>query len=146
MAAGVTLSTAYVFVARWKGWDAMPFYIQANRLQLPCFALFVALAYVHRRRSDWHKRLAFMATLFVLEPMLSRAFDPLEPLLAALNIPLTLTDSQIDYAWWIFAITAWNGFFLSLWAYDWRVDGRIHPVTMTGSSLFYMIWIVVWLV
>ena len=144
MAAGVTLSTAYVFMVRWKGWDAMPFYIQANRLQLPCFALFVWLAFVNRRRPDRHKRLAYLATLFVLEPMLSRAFDPLDPLLGSLL--QGFTDAQVDFAWWIFAITTWNGFFLSLWMYDWRVDGRIHPVTMAGSALFYLIWIIVWLV
>jgi hypothetical protein len=139
-AAGVALTTVWIFVVNWKGWEAMPFYIQANRLQLPTFAVLVWLGYLNRRRPDWHKRLVFAATLFVLEPILSRAFDPLNPLL------LRFTDAQVDFAWWIFFVATWSGFWLSLLAHDWKTLRRIHPVTAWSFAWFVAIWIIVWLV
>lgn len=136
VAIGVTLSTLFVFWAVWKGWDRMPFYIQANRVLLPSYAVLVALAFLNRRRPDWHKRLILVASLYMLEPVLSRSFDPLDPLL------LRFTDSQVDTAWWIYFVTVWNALFLSLFAYDWIVARRIHPVTAGGYAWFGTIFTV----
>jgi hypothetical protein len=77
IAIGVVFSTTYVFVMVWKGWDAMGVLARGNRILLPGFAVCVLLAWLHRRRGDWHKRLVYVATLCMLEPVLSRAFDPL---------------------------------------------------------------------
>lgn len=136
-AVGVTLSTIHIFVVVWKGWDAMAFYLKANRLLLPSYSLLVLMAYLDRKRPDWHRRLVYIATLFMLEPVLSRAFDPLDPLLAGFS------ESQIDFCWWIFFVLVWSGLFVSLFAYDWLVERRIHPVTAGGFAWFCAIWAVV---
>ncbi|WP_428408298.1 hypothetical protein [Hyphococcus sp.] len=136
-AIGVTVTTLYVFAAVWKGWDAMSPLVKANRLLLPSYSALVLLAILNRGRSDWHKRLILIATLYMLEPILSRAFDPLEPLMAG------LTDSQIDFYWWIFFVLVWNGLFASLFAYDFLTQKRIHQVTIAGYAWFCAIWIFV---
>lgn len=133
-ATGVTFSTIYVFVAVWKGWDAMEYYVKANRLLLPSYSLLVVLGFLYRKRSDLHKRYVYIATLYMLEPILSRAFDPLTPLMAGLSA------SQVDLYWWIFFVVTWNGLFISLFAYDWLIARRIHPVTIGGYAWFFAIW------
>lgn len=137
VAIGVTLSTIYVFWAVWKGWDAMAPYIKANRLLLPSYSLLVLLAFLMRKRPDWHKRCIYIATLYMLEPVFSRAFDPLEPLLAGFS------DEAVDFYWWVFIVIAWNTLFLSLFVYDWLVAQRIHAVTICGFAWFYLIQIIV---
>jgi hypothetical protein len=73
----------------------------------------------------------------MLEPVLSRAFDPLEPFLAR------FTDAQVDAAWWLFFVVSWIGLFLSLFVYDRATLGRIHPATKRGFLLFCAIWLAV---
>jgi len=136
-AIGVTLSTLYVFLAVWKGWGAMPSYAQANRLLLPSFGLFVFLGYLNRRRPDAHRRYLLLATLYMLEPALSRAFDPLDPLLRGVS------EQVVDTSWWVFFIVCWNALFLSLFAYDGIVTGKIHRVTALGYAWFWVVWCVV---
>lgn len=140
VAAGVALSTLYVFVMVWKGWDAMPIYAQANRLLLPSYALFVILGFRNRRRSDRHKRYLYIATLFMMEPVLSRAMDPFIPYLGFSS------EAQIDRVWWMFFIVTWNGFFLSLLGHDWITERRLHPVSIAGYLLLIAIWVVVALI
>ena len=140
VAAGTTLSTAWVFVVVWKGWAAMPDYLQANRLLLIVYAVLVSLAYRARRQPDYHRRYLLLATLCMLEPVLSRAFDPLAPLLDP------LPAAQVDGAWWLFFVTTWSGLFLSLWLHDWRSARRIHPATVRGSAAVALAWIIVLLV
>jgi hypothetical protein len=140
VAIGVVFSTLWVFVAVWKGWDAMQVVGKANRVLLPSYALFVALGFLQRRRPDRHKRLIYIASLYMMEPVLSRAFDPFEPWLTG------FTDSQVDGAWWVFFVVTWNAFFLSLLAYDRRTLGRIHPVTAVGYGWFCALWAVIWFV
>lgn len=137
VALGVVASTAYVFVQVWNGWDAMPAYLQANRLLLPSYGVFVCLALHRRRRADWHGRCLLVATLFMLEPVLSRAFDPLDPLLQG------FTDEEVDAAWWVFFVATWNGLFASLAVHDWRTLRRIHPATRLGYGWFCAIWVLV---
>jgi uncharacterized membrane protein len=138
VAIGVVLSTLYLFVVLWKGWAPMSPEIRMNRLLLPGYALLVSLAVIHRRRPAWHKRLILVASFYMLEPVLSRAFDPVEPLL------LSYTDAQVDLAWWIFFALVWNGFFLSLFVHDLVVDRRVHAVTVAGYLWFYLAWIIAW--
>lgn len=134
IAVGVTLSTLYVFVMVWKGWAAMPIYAQANRVLLPGFVVFVVLGLLNRRRTDRHKRFMYIATLFMMEPVLSRAMDPFIPYLGFSS------EAQIDRVWWIFFVIVWNGFFLSLLAYDRIVDRRLHPVSLAGYAILVAIW------
>lgn len=140
IAAGTALSTLYVFIAVWKGWDRMHVYGQANRLLLPCFVLLVILGYLNRRRPDRHKRLLYLATLFMMEPVLSRALDPFIPFWG------DMPEAEIDRIWLVFFLLVWNGFFLSLFAYDRIVDRRVHPVTGYGYLACGAIWTTVWLV
>ena len=140
VAIGVTVTTAYVFWTVRKPWEEMSNLVQANRLLLAGFSVLVLFGFLHRKRPDWHKRHVFLASLYMLEPVLSRGFDPIEPLLTQ------FTDSQIDAAWWVFFIITWNGLFFSLFAYDRAVLGRIHPATKRGALLFYAIWLTVILV
>ncbi|MDX2193538.1 MAG: hypothetical protein NW201_09290 [Gemmatimonadales bacterium] len=136
-AVAVTLSTAYVFVAVARPWAAMPDHIQANRLLLPGFAALTLLAWRNRRHPDRHRRQVLLASFFMLEPVLSRAFDPIDPLL------LRFTDAQVDTAWWIFFVTTWSGLFVSLVAHDLATLRRVHPATAQGIALFAVIWAVV---
>lgn len=122
-AVGVISSTLWVFVAVWKGWTAMTPEVKANRIFLPCFALCVWLAWRNRRRPDWHKRLLYVGTLFVQLPVLDRA------------------AGHFPVPWEAFMLVVWNGFFLSLFAYDRLVDRRIHPVTRAGFGWFYGVWV-----
>ncbi|MBI1393090.1 MAG: hypothetical protein GC152_10155 [Alphaproteobacteria bacterium] len=136
-AIGVTASTIFVFAAVWKGWDAMTTLVRANRILLPSYAAFVAAAFANRGRPDRHKRLMLLGTLFMMEPILSRAFDPLEPLFAR------LPAVYVDVGWWIFFVAVWSGLFASLVAYDWLTDRRIHAVTLVGIGWFSAIWMIV---
>ena len=135
-AVAVVLSTTWVFVAVWKGWTAMPVYAQANRFFLPSFAVFVLWEYLHRRSPDRHKRYLLLVTLCMMEPVLSRAFDPLDPILHHVAEPI------IETSWWIFVTLLWNGLFLSLFAYDRNTSGTIHRVTAWGYVWFRVVWCV----
>ena len=140
VALGVTLSTLYVFVSVWKGWDAMPVWAKANRVLLPSFSLLALLAFLSRKRPDRHRRLMLVATFYMLEPVLSRSFDPLMPWLDH------LPAAEVDRTWWIFFILSWHATFLSLFAYDWCAARRIHPVTIAGYAWFCLIWTMIWFV
>ncbi|WP_447936233.1 hypothetical protein [Thermomonas fusca] len=139
VAIGVTLSTLYIFVVLWKGWANMEPEVRANRLLLPGYALCVLLAWQRRARSDWHKRLIFIGTFFMLGPVVDRIYDPLvmswaKPLFS------TLYTRQVDEAaYLVFRWGSWIGFFLSLWLYDRKQIGRIHPVTRTGCTWFALV-------
>lgn len=137
LAIGVTLSTGFVFVSVWRPWAEMSVLVQGNRLLLAGFAVLVLLAYRERRRSSWHKRYILLASFFMLEPVLSRAFDPVEPLLTS------FTDPQIDSAWWVFFVATWAALFLSLVAYDRSLQGSIHGATKRGVALFCAAWTIV---
>ena len=139
-AVAVVLSTTWLFVAVWKGWSAMPVYAQANRLFLPSFAVFVLLGYLNRRTPDLHKRYLLLATLYMMEPVLSRAFDPLDPILRHVS------EQVIDTSWMVFFVLVWNGLFLSLFAYDRVTTGRLHRVSVLGYAWFWIVWGVVLMV
>jgi hypothetical protein len=141
IAVGVALSTLWVFVAVWRGWYALDMESQANRFLLPSYALFVALGLRHRMRPDWHKRFLYTATLFMLGPVLGRAYDPL-------LVPFMRgwTEPEIDAAYHVVYLLVWSGFFASLLAYDALTLRRIHPVSGAAAVWFGVIWVIVWLV
>jgi len=141
IAIGVALSTLYIFVVVWKGWANMAVEARANRLLLPGYATCLVLAWLWRGRSDWHKRLIFTGTFFMLGPVLSRAYDPLivswmEPLFPA----FTARVDEVGFL--VFFIGSWIGFFLSLAVYDWRTLGRVHRVTVAGFVWFVLTWLI----
>ncbi len=141
VAVGVTITTLHIFVTIRTGWDRMPADARANRLLLPGFATCVLLAWLRRRRSDWHKRLIFVGTFLMPGPVLSRAYDPLvvswmEPLFPSLT-------SRFDEACFqTFFRGGWIGFFLSPAIYDRRTLGRVHPVTTAGVAWLAASWLV----
>lgn len=123
-AAGVTASTIYLFVAVWEGWDAMAPHVQANRILLPSFSAFILLAWFNRSRPVIHKRLVYTGSLFLLEPILTRCFEPLVlPLLPALS------EGAEAMAFYAFMGGSWSAFFLSLVIYDLLVLRRVHPIS-----------------
>lgn len=137
VAVGVVLSTGFVFYDVRRPWHEMSALVQGNRLLLAGFALLVLMAYLRRRRPEDHRRYVLLASIFMLEPVLSRAFDPIEPLL------LGVLGDGIEAAWWVFFIVVWNGLLLSLVGYDLVTHRRVHRVTGQGIGLFYGIWLVV---
>lgn len=40
----------------------------------------------------------------------------------------------------LFLALTWNGFFLSLFIYDWITLRRIHPITYLSLIWFYIVW------
>lgn len=122
VAVGVVASTLYLFFVIWNGWENLVFYARPQRFFLPSFGILVALGYFYRTRPDLHKRLMFLATLLMLGPVVDRVGTPLgiHP-----YIPPPIL---------------WNGLFLSLFVYDWKTLGRIHPISYLGFVWFYCVW------
>jgi hypothetical protein len=122
-AIGVFLSTVYVFVTVYKGWDVMPFYVKANRFFMLSFAVFVLLGYVNRQNGTKHKHFIYMASLFILEPILSRVTGNLH-----------IENGEV------FTVIVWNGLFISLFVYDWLTLKKIHTISWVGFVWFYVVW------
>ncbi len=122
-AIGVFLSTVYVFVMVFKGWDAMAYFVKANRFFMLSFAVLLILAYRNRKTAAKHKRFVYLASLLILEPILSRVSG---------NLGLSNPEAFI-------AIT-WNSFFISWFVYDWLTLKKIHPITWMGFVWFYIVW------
>ncbi len=126
IAAGVTVSTLYVFYDIWEGWDKLVFYGRPNRFFLPSFAVLVTLGYLFRDRPVLHKRFMFVATLLMLEPILNRL--PLFGVSPFIRTPVI-----------------WNGLFLSLFIYDWKTLGRVHPISYIVFIWVYIAWVIAFL-
>ncbi len=137
-AIGVALSTIWVFVVVWKGWALMTPEVRANRLLLPSYALFVGLGCRFRRAPEQHKRFMYTGTLFMLEPILARAYD-------RLLVPFMtgLTEAQIDAVFLPTLFAVWVSFFLALFAYDWALARRVQAVTAGALLWFASIWAIV---
>lgn len=123
LAIGVLLSTLYVFIAVFKGWEAMEPFVKANRLFMLSFAIFILLAYVRRRNSAQHKRFVFWAIVLPIEPIMGRVSD-------------------VFYVenWELFYFLVWHTFFISFLIYDWRMLKKIHPISWAGLGWFYIAW------
>lgn len=122
-AIGVFLSTVYIFVTVYKGWDVMPFYAKANRFFMLSFAVLVLLGYLNRQNGTKHKRFIYMASLFILEPILSRVTGNLH------------IENGVA-----FLVIVWNGLFISLFLYDWLTLKKIHKISWVGVVWFYIVW------
>jgi len=122
VAVGVVISTWYIFISNYSGWDNLTFYAKANRFFMTSFAILIFLAYRYRRVPDKHKRLILLANLLILEPLLSRS-------LGSLDISLLITIPIV-----------WNAFFLSLLVYDFVTLRKIHLISVLGIAWFYSVW------
>lgn len=128
-AAGLILSTLYLFYSRFKGFAVMSPEVVANRLLLPVFIVCVVLAWRNRSRPDWHKRLLLIGTLALQEPVLARLYDPFLSWMIPADIDLTL-DTALFLS---YLFGSWLALIGSLWLYDRARLGRVHPVTRWGS-------------
>ncbi|HEU4806570.1 MAG TPA: hypothetical protein VFS91_12325 [Nitrobacter sp.] len=136
-AAGVGVSTIFLFAVVWKGWAALTPEVLANRILLPSYAVCIYAAYRNRMRPEWHKRLVYCGTLLLSEPVLARTFDPLVgPLLPPMAPG---EDMPIFYA---YLIIVWTGFFVALMIYDRLKSRRIHPVTVGSLGWLYAVYAV----
>lgn len=141
VAIGVTLSTLYIFIVVWKGWDQMSIEVRANRLFLAGFATCLVLAWQRRRQPDWHKRLIVTGTFFMQGPVLSRAYDPL--IVSWMEPLFPVFTARVDEAGFLlFFCGLWIGFFVSLALYDWKTLRRIHAVTVAGVAWFVLTWLI----
>ncbi|MFT3743187.1 MAG: hypothetical protein QM785_02730 [Pyrinomonadaceae bacterium] len=122
VAVGVVLSTLYIFVATFNGWNELTFFAKANRFFMASFAVLIFAAYRFRSVPEKHKRLILVAIFYMLEPILSRS-------LGLVNISLFLTIPLV-----------WNAFFISLLIYDWATIRRLHFISYMGFLWFYVVW------
>lgn len=120
---GVCISTLYVFIAIFKGWNAMEPFVKANRLLMLSFATFLLLAYLNRKNGLVHKRLIFWAIILPIEPIIGRVSE----------------FFQIDN-WELFYVLVWHAFFASFFVYDWLTIKRIHPISWLALTWFYLAW------
>lgn len=127
VAVAVTLSTLYIFIVIYEGWDKMNEFTRVNRFFLPTFAVMTLLGYLNRTNAIMHKRYMYLGTVFTLIPILDRASGRI-----IFNGDYFLMD--------MFLALTWNGFFLSLFIYDWITLRRIHPITYLSLIWFYIVW------
>lgn len=130
-AIGVFVTTVYIFAVVYKGWDAMPPHVKVNRYFMASFALLVGLGYVKRSVPVYHKRLMFVASFYMLGPILDRALGRMVP-------DPVISDT---IGWDVFIIGFWGLFFVSMFVYDWVTSRRIHPVTYGGFIWYIVVWI-----
>lgn len=132
---GMIVSTVYIFAAVWKGWGNMDPYIKANRILFASFVFCLILAFLFRKKSDWHKRLIIVGTLLVMEPVLSRVFG-----IAEITVLKDMSDSRLDLFWYVAVFTLWGMLFFSLILYDWFLLKRIHTVTYCSFGWLLAVW------
>jgi uncharacterized membrane protein YozB (DUF420 family) len=127
---GVFITTVYIFIVIYKGWDNMSPLVKANRFFMLSFAIMVTIAYFNRKKPAYHKRLIFVASFYMLGPILDRAMGR------------SFLDSMIttDLSWDLTFFGIWTSFFISLFIYDWAILKKIHTVTYLGLFVFCIIW------
>lgn len=110
---------------------ARPFEIAAyNFFDLAMFALAMGAAtWFAPRRIEWHRRLIYVAALFLLGPALSRWLDYVPA-----GVPYPIYDALPNFTAALFLVP--------LALYDRRSLGRLHPVTL-GALLVLVPWSVV---
>lgn len=129
-AIGVFITTLYIFIVIYNGWNNMSPEVRANRFLMLGFAIFVTLAYLKRKKTAEHKRLIIVASFYMLGPILGRAMGH-----SFLNSILVS-----DLSWDLTFLGFWTTFFISLFIYDWVVIKRIHKVSSIGFFVFATIW------
>ena len=125
LAIGVFVSTLYVFIVIFKGWDAMEPFVKANRLLMLSFATFILLAYLYRKDTEKHKRFIFWAIVLPIEPIIGRVSEVF----------------QIEN-WELFYVLVWHTFFISFFVYDWQTLKKIHSISWIGVTWFYIAWVI----
>ncbi|MBL0342756.1 MAG: hypothetical protein IPP71_18815 [Bacteroidetes bacterium] len=128
-AIGVFITTLYIFIVVYKGWESMMPLVRANRLLMLGFAIFIAMAYLKRKKTDQHKRLIIVASFYMLQPILDRAMGR-----SFLNSII-----KTDLAWDMTFYSIWGSFFISLFIFDWIVLKKIHTVTYVGVFMFVVV-------
>ncbi|MFM6924738.1 MAG: hypothetical protein ACKOU7_04495 [Ferruginibacter sp.] len=131
-AAGVFITTVYIFVVIYKGWDAMPYYVKSNRLFMPLFGIWVWLGYRNRKKPVLHKRFMYIATLYMLGPILDRAIDHFY--LDRIMSEFVMYDVTVKVIWGLF--------FIFLFMYDWKTLRKVHPLSITGAAFFVITWLI----
>lgn len=134
-AVGVFVTTLYIFIVIFKGWHLMSPEVKANRFFMPAYALMVYLGYRYRKQPAAHKRYMFIATIYMLGPVLGRAMAH-----SFLNNLLVS-----DLSWDITLMSIWTSFVISLVIYDRIVLKRIHPVTIAGTGYYALTWVLAWI-
>lgn len=132
VALGVFISSLYIFIVIYEGWDMMSYTVKANRYFMLSFGILVTLAYVKRKQLGEHKRLMYLATLYMLGPILSRV-------MARLSLESVITS---DVTWDITFHGTWTLFFITLFVYDLATLKKIHPVTYLVFIWYCLIWVV----
>jgi hypothetical protein len=125
IAAGVFLSTAYVFVVIFENWRDMWFVAKANRFFMASYAILIILAFISKAEGAKHKRYIYLATIYMLGPILDRV------------------AGKLDLDEIVFNSIVWNLLFISLFRYDWITLQRIHPISWIGYLWFYVVWAIV---
>jgi hypothetical protein len=123
-ALGVFVSTVYIFVVIYKGLDAMSPVVKANRIMMLSFALFVWLGYRHKKNAVWHKRLMYVATLYMF------GFPVLDRFAGRMHI------DNVE----LFTIIVPCLLFLSLFIYDWIALKKLHPISWLAFGWLLCIW------
>lgn len=103
MALGVFISSVYIFVVVFKGWDAMRLFVKANRMLMFSFAICIWLAYRYRKKPILHKRFIQVGTFYIIGP----------PILDRLSGRINFDNVEL------FNVIVPNMLFLSLFIYDW---------------------------
>jgi hypothetical protein len=131
-AAGVFITTVYIFVVIYKGWDTMPYYVKSNRIFMPLFGVWVWLGYRNRRKPILHKRFMYIATLYMLGPILDRAID------------LFYLDKIFSefFLYDVIVKVIWGLFFIFLFIYDWKTLRKVHLLSIIGAALFVVTWLI----
>ena len=122
---GVFLSTLYIFIAVYKGWNNMEPFVRANRLFMLSFAFFILLAYINKNNPAKHKRYIFWAIVLPIEPIMGRVSD------------VFLIDQ-----WELFYFLVWHTLFASFFVFDWISIKKIHFISWIGLAWFYISWII----
>jgi len=127
IAAGVFVSTVYVFVVIFESWEETWFVAKANRFFMAAYAILIVLAFINKAEGTKHKRYIYLATIYMLGPILDRV------------------AGKLDLDEILFNSIVWNLLFISLFRYDWITLQRIHPISWIGYLWFYVVWAIAFL-
>lgn len=126
-ALGVFLTTSYIYYTKFEGWENTFFLVRSNMIFITSFAITVTLGFLNRKTPERHRRFMYLATLYMLGPILDRVGGNT-------GISPYLTNPVI-----------WNGMFLSFFAYDWLTKKKIYAITYVGYVWFWIVWaIAIW--
>ncbi len=125
-ALGVFITSVYIFVVIYKGWDTMPFFVKANRVLMFSFAICIWLAWRNRKRPVLHKRFIQVGAFYIMGP----------PILDRLSGRIHFDNVEL------FNAIVPSLLFISLFIYDWHMLKKIHPISWIGLAWLYCIWVI----